>query len=203
MANYTTIYPVPWLPSDWLEKAHQLVKDHGIKVQTKGRGPGSLEPDETAGLDYRVVTGTAIRDNATWLWGWYTSEDMCDLVSAVVGESVMQSLHSESAININFLEGQSARYELHTDGQPYSAVLMCHECDDRTGGRLMLQGEDGHVERVETKPGMLVIFDGSVVPHAVEPLKTLPSRMSMPLVYTPVGAAERPAELDGYIYAKT
>lgn len=204
MPEYETVYPVMWLPDDWLVRSKELVETHATKVRTKGRGPGSLEPDDTAGLDYRVVTGSAIRDHAPWLWEWYTSDKMVGLVSALVGEKVEPSGNVESAININYLEGNAARYELHTDGQPYSAVLMCSQCDAESGGRLMLGGEGQTVEQVDTLPGLLVVFDGSTIPHAVEPIKAgrIESRMSMPMVYLPLGIGERPEGLDDYLYAE-
>lgn len=200
MDEYTTIYPAPRLPDGWLPHVMTCVRELGKDVVSKGRGPGSLEPEETAGLDYRVVDGEALRHS--WLWDWYSSDLMVDLVSAVVGERVRVSESVASAVNINHLRGSRGRYETHVDGQPYSAVLMCDTCDSRTGGRLILGLDDGRRnEYIDTYQGLLVVFDGSVIPHAVEPLTgVLPSRTSIPMVYVPEHASERPAGLDGYLY---
>jgi hypothetical protein len=197
-AKFTLLYPA--LPPDWLDRIDDLVEDHGIDVKTKGRGPGSLEDSSTAGLDYRVVNGEAIELHAEWLWEIYTSESMLGDISAAVGEPVKVSPHTASAINVNHLAGRGGRYELHVDGQPYSAVLMCDTCTEETGGRLLLGHE---AQPIETSPGMLVVFDGSVIPHAVEPLKHgLATRTSLPMVYVPERAVERPEGLDGYLYGQ-
>lgn len=205
MPDYVTVHPLPagWLPDDWIRDVETLAAERGTQVKTQGRGPGSLESDETAGLDYRVVTGSTIHEHAPWLWNWYTGEPMVNLMTALVGEEVAAASWAvESAININHLSGADARYELHVDGQPYSAVMMLTECDSVSGGRLLL-GSDADLVKVDTKPGMLVVFDGSVIPHAVEPMRrpTPPVRISIPMVYTPVRLANaRPKGLDSYLY---
>lgn len=198
--DYVTVHPCPGLPKNWVESVRALAANLGVDVSVKGRGPGSLEPEETAGLDYRVVNGIALRDS--WVWDWYQSDTMVALVSAVVGESLKPSNDVSSAINVNYLRGQAARYETHVDAQPYSAVLMANFCDAITGGRLILGLDDGRrTEMVTTRPGMLVVFDGSKIAHAVEPLTRPGSwRISLPLVYVPVEAQERPDALNSYLY---
>lgn len=190
------------LPDDFLTRIADAVVMHGQDVQVKGRGPGSLESEETAGLDYRVVDGETIRDNLPWLWELYTSEEWVDIVSAAVGEQVKPSANVKSAININHLRGGGGRYELHVDGQPYSAVLQCNWADSATGGRLVMEAPNGSKYHIGFKPGQCVIFDGSKVPHAVEPLTaSAPDRTSLPMVYVPVSVDERPEGLDDYLYS--
>lgn len=187
------------LPHDWQTQVAAAGLLHGRDVVKKGRGPGSLEDETTAGLDYRVVTGDEIQRNLPWLWGLYRSRDLVLLVREVVGEPVLPSSFVESAITINYLAGRR-RYEWHLDAQPYVAILFATTHPRSEGGALLLGDRDKPIA-IPPIAGDLVIFDGSAVPHAVEPLAKDGVRISIPMVYVPERLAEsRPPGLDRYLF---
>lgn len=196
----------------WADEIARVARTHGRRVVSKGRGPGSLEPEETAGLDYVVLDGPGIYDHLPRLWWLYS--DLEGEVSRIVGEPVMAGVHRPSCINVNYLSGQGARYELHTDAQPYTLLLFVTSHEDQAdnasrdyglepeGGRLLLQRPDRTVTPILPRIGRGIIFDGAAIPHAVEPLATPGIRISVPMVYVPERIGARPAGLDAHLYGR-
>jgi hypothetical protein len=184
----------------WALQVAVAAAAHGTRVVKQGRGPGSLEAEETAGLDYRVLVTDQVRARLPWLWAIYTDPAVVNLVTVCVGEPV-RTLDDESAINVNLLDGQGARYELHTDTLPYTLLLFVTTHARGTGGLLTLQVGPDEVEYHRPIAGHAVIFDGQAVPHTVTPLRTAGVRVSVPMVYLPtrLGGAER-AAVNSYLY---
>lgn len=227
-------------PAAWAGELAAAAALRGRKVEKKGRGPGSLEGDETAGLDYRVLTMSGIKDACPWLYILYQSPLLRAVVAHEVGEPV-DIAQDEWALNVNLLLGGGGRYEWHVDGQPYTLLLYPETFSHEEGGALLLapginpdgttrQLADythryaqkkigGRAERIDHYPnwvqtvrpvaGRCVIFDGSRIPHAVEPVFVERSRVSVPMVYLPAtaaaaaaAAAGRDDTLSGYLYAE-
>ena len=185
-----------WLPPDYAERVRRVAVLYGRRVKTSGRGPGSLEPDETAGLDYIVVPGDVIRDQARWLWNIYHDPGLAHAVGEALGARVEPSPDASSCININYLAGAGGRYERHVDGQPYTLNLFVTEHDGRTGGLLDLDGT-----LIYPRPGFGIPFDGAAIPHAVTPLLG-GERLTIPMVFLAEDAAARPAGLSDYLYTE-
>lgn len=198
---YYAQFDVPELPIDAESLIRAAVKLNGTHIKKSGRGPGSLEDESTAGLDYTVLTGDKVQLHLPWLWNLYHSS-IKEYVELSLGFEVIPSPDIASSININCIEGSGGRYELHTDGLPYTAVLFITR--HREEGQLILQDSDESLTMFEPKPGRCIVFDGSVTPHAVLPLKHDSIRLTVPMVYHPADLdLSRPESLSDYLYSQT
>lgn len=197
VAEYRELHvELPYTP----EEIQAAIEGFGREVVKSGVGPGSLEGDDTAGLDYVVMTATAIREHLPKLWDAYTDTDRVSLVSALVGEAVTYK-ETDDGINLNYVR-VGKRYELHVDSEPYTALVFVTALEENDGGKLVV-----YRRRSDTLPaaaftpstGRAILFDGSITPHGVTPTQKL--RISMPLVYRPLrlGDEERQGT-DGYLY---
>lgn len=185
------------LQQDWPTLIVEAARTYGRKVVSKGRGPGSLEPEETAGLDYTVLDAAGVHDHLPWLWRLY--HDLVPDIWKLVREEVRASSHALSAINVNLLDGQGARYEAHVDAQPYTLLLFVTSHPWGSGGRLIL-GDDKDNIGIPPRSGHGIVFDGSTIPHRVEPLGEPGVRVTVPMVYLPARVEERPDGLDHHLY---
>lgn len=187
---------------DWAVRIEEAALTHGARVVKHGRGPGSLESEETAGLDYTVLDGAGVRDHLPWFWTLYHT--LVPEISGLLKTTVHVSEDILSSINVNVLQGAGARYEAHVDAQPYTLLLFVTTHLYGQGGRLLLGGEKTEVG-VPPRSGHGVLFDGATIPHRVEPLDPRAApllRVSVPMVYLPEGvsASDRPSELGGYLF---
>ena len=170
----------------------------GVKVVSKGKGVGSLEPEETAGLDYRVTSGGDIEKTAPHLWDLYNNPDLLALVSQLTGEECAVSRHVPSGTNINDVR-TGGRYEMHLDSSPY--VLLLFGSSHDKGGALQMKLNSGSWHSIQPHAGLGVLFDGSVTPHRVQ--TTPVRRLSVPMVFVPKGFDEinaREGGLDEHMY---
>lgn len=183
-----------YLPADWTDKLAALIPlaDH---IQRKGAGPGSLTDD---GLEYHVVDGRKLNEHAPWLMDFYWEAGL-KFARELLGVEVRCSDHLPSCVNLNVVKGRGGQYELHTDGEPYTALLFASTLDMDQGGALVLKDElvDHYLY---PHVGRFVIFDGSKVPHAVEQLHVDTTRLSIPLVYLHPDSKGRPEGLDDHLY---
>lgn len=173
---------------------------HGRHIIKQGRGIGSLEGDETAGLDYTVVTGDVIAARLEWLDNLYRCDEVIAVLSAACGTALRPSEDVPSSINLNLLHGHNKRYERHVDGVGYSAVLMISDLTYLDGGELKLSPDGGECMTFTPAFGKIVLFNAATVPHEVLPLKSTRRRVTVPMVYLPPDAADRPPGLDAYLY---
>jgi len=185
------------IQANWAKKISEAAAYHGTHVKTRGRGPGSLESEETAGLDYTVLDGAGVKEHLSWLWQFY--HDLTPDIWRLVKEPVRPSEHLPSCINVNLLNGMGARYEAHVDAQPYTLLLFVTSHPPGEGGRLWL-GDEKQEIGIPPRSGHGIVFDGSVIPHKVEPLRTPGMRISVPMVYLPERVETRPEGLDGHLY---
>ena len=190
---------IPIEPERWRD-------EYARHVQVKGRGPGSLEDDETAGLDYHVIDRDGVIDKLPLLYARYCQ--FAPKISEVLGFDVVASA-DDGAINVNIVQGSGGRYELHTDSQPWTLLLFAGGEFD--GGELVMQHPVCGELVIRPYLGMGVLFDGSVLPHMVRPLQRTtdqlhwvadPMRISIPMVFVDrvVGDRRDPAMSD-YLYS--
>jgi hypothetical protein len=181
---------------DWEGEIAYQTELHGVHVRKSGRGPGSLEPEETAGLDYTVLDGAGVREHLPWLYDLYVN--LTDEVGHLLRQPVRVSDNLATSINVNLLRGKGARYEAHLDSTPYTLLLFV--TSHPVGGGRLLMGADDRKIGIIPRAGQGIIFDGSAVPHTVEPLREDGIRITVPMVYLParIATAVNP-ELDQYL----
>lgn len=172
---------------------------HANHVLKRGRGPGSLEDEATAGLDYSVVTGNAIVQALPWFYSWYAAY-VFDLWQSIASEPVSLYPDQDVSMNINIVAGIGGRYELHTDTS-LSALLYLTSLQEEDGGKLELHLPDRTPITIRPQRGKLVLFDGTTVPHAVQPLRREVSRYSVPMAFVVPSLAARPSGLSAYLFS--
>lgn len=197
---YTQLSLSSW-PADWQRQLEDGLA-WGRRVETHGRGPGSLEDDATAGLDYVVLTGERIRQRLPWLYDWYVDPATAELMSQLAGERVVPSPDLVSGLNVNILRGPGGRYEWHTDSQPYTLVVFASSVPEAEGGQLLV-GDMVSPLVVPCQAGTAVLFDGEAVPHAVSALTTGRVRVSLPITFLPYGGYLRRAPgINDYLFSE-
>ena len=147
-------------------------------VVSKGRGPGSLEDEDTAGLDYNIATGDSM------------PQEVLDAVDKAV-EWISRRINNvrldddpRARVNVNTL-GVGQRYEKHLDGNPITLLVFLN--NDFKGGTLIADGV-----AYPAMPGHAVLFEGWCIPHEVTEV-TQGTRATMPINLYPVGW-----EVEGY-----
>jgi hypothetical protein len=184
------------LPHDWRESILRLAQEHGRHVLVRGRGPGSLEPEETAGLDYRVVSGEAIEGSGSWLNSFYV--DMIPLLRDRLDCWILPRVNVAGRINMNTLSGPGGRYEWHTDQNSHTVILFLDTLGDGDGGELAIRPEGGPEMLYRPVEGEIVAFAGGTIPHAVMPLRRRITRTTLLLSYTTDEHVDEPAS--AYLY---
>jgi hypothetical protein len=174
-------------PDNWTAMARHVV--------AHGRGPGSLEDESTAGLDYHVLDADAVQRNLPALWDAYLA--FTPKVSEILGREVVPST-GPMAVNVNIVQGVGGRYELHTDSQPFTLLLFATEL--HLGGELVVQHPTCGELRIVPKIGQAVLFDGSRLTNASAPYANL-RRISIPMVYVDAEVGDVvPEDLAGYLH---
>ena len=152
-------------------------------------------------LDYRVVTGDAIRSDARPIFSLYESAELLTWIRYVTGKGdVQRSPHLRSAVNINLLDTPGQEYRWHHDAVPFTAVLFLTTIPESAGGELLVRTISGRLLTIEPVAGQLVLMDGHRCAHAVTRLRAHAARISVPMVF-PAVHADRPPGLDDYLYA--
>jgi hypothetical protein len=152
-------------------------------------------------LDYRVVTGDVIKEEAASLYDLYESASLLEWIRRVAGtKDVGVSPHVRSAVNINVLDTAGQQYRWHTDAVPYTVLVFLTTLPASAGGELLVRTRDNDVMTVRPVAGQLVLMDGQQCAHAVAPLRENAVRITVPMVF-PAYRVERPPGLDDYLYA--
>ena len=152
-------------------------------------------------LDYRVVTGDAIRSDARPIFSLYESAELLTWIRRVTGKGeVQRSPHLRSAVNINLLDTPGQEYRWHYDAVPFTAVLFLTTIPASAGGELLVRTITGRLLRIAPTAGQLVLMDGHRCAHAVAPLRAHAERITVPMVF-PAVQVDRPPGLDDYLYA--
>jgi hypothetical protein len=175
-----------------IQEIMEFARAHATHIVAKGRLSGSLEPEETAGLDYHVVSGDVVREKLAWLWNRYSTEWM-DLVSNAVGVKCVPCSLDTISVNINALYGAGSRYEWHVDSDAYSGVLFLTDHNEEDGGEFVIE-VDGRRNIIHPRRGKLILFDGTICPHGVYPLKTNKHRVTVVMVFIDPNRAQLTGE---------
>ena len=146
------------------------------RVRKAGRGPGSLEPEETAGLNYRVSTGEQVAPKVV-----DAVRLAVDTLADIFGPLRLDD-DPKAAVNVNTLS-EGERYELHVDGNPITLLVFLN--DDFRGGELVTT-VDGVDVSIVPAAGWAVLLQGWCVPHRVTPV-TRGLRHTMPVNLYPDG----------------
>jgi hypothetical protein len=171
------------LPENWRNDVDGLLSEFGRDVQSTGRGPGSLEPEETAGLNYVVVSGVDA-SRLSWLKTLY--EGTAAAISEALGERIFCREDRHGCINLNRLR-PGGRYERHVDQNSHTVVIFADTFSPGDGGELLVEG----FAPVLPQTGLAVAFKGSLIPHEV--LTTSRERTTLVLSYCEDGYIDRPA----------
>jgi len=164
------------------------------RVKRSGRLPGSLEPEETAGVDYWVADGHLIRQHCPKLSDLYISRELKEHLRKLTGLELTMVPDMASCMNVNVLPA-GHRYEKHVDDWGITMVVPLTQCG---GGRLLFEGAP--VEHLDPVPGKGLIFNGTLYPHEVE-LVTSGVRLSLIFEFLVEGApVERSEGLSEALY---
>lgn len=202
----------PELPQSWTadysamleglgtERWADLVVDvaaAGEHVASKGAGPGSLESDDTAGLDYRVTISKVVEEELPWF---------TDAIDAIITTEcsrmalplLRRHRDERQGLNLNYhnvpVGDQAAitgnRYELHED--LVGCWVMVVFVTKQEGGELAVykDGHPGVQTPIRTYPG-LVAFMRRETPHEVLPIRS-GTRVSVPVTLVPAGDEHKP-----------
>jgi hypothetical protein len=171
---------------------------HGIHTYLDGRSSTSREPMDALPTRVTVVDGDAIVTTLPWLDSLYRNE-LARLASDFAGKSVSLAQDSQSAVNINSLEGQGARYERHVDSNPVTGILFATTLTSDEGGELVFESSPDELV-IRPEAGMFIVFDARDIVHYVMPLKKHIERLSIPMNFYLPDANQRPVDLDRYLY---
>jgi hypothetical protein len=152
-------------------------------------------------LDYRVVTGDVIREEAAAIYALYESAPLLEWIRQAAGtDAVALSPHLRSAVNINVLDAAGQQYRWHTDAVPYTALVFLTTLPPSAGGAFLVRTRRGELMTVPPVSGQLVLIDGRQCAHAVAPMREDVLRITVPMVF-PAYRNERPSGLDDYLYS--
>jgi len=188
-------------PADWRHQVMSLASRAAMTVHLTGNSPDCREDESGQEVVYSVVTGDVIAREISWLDEFYRSF-LARYVSSIAGRAVQPSASKRHGVNINVLNGTSGRYEWHVDPSPFAAVLFVTGHPKGDGGELALRS--GHtLLTVLPAAGLVVIFEGRRIEHAVLPLQKDAMRVSVPMLYYNDGEPQYfPRELDEYLYGR-
>jgi len=171
------------LPEDWREQVLAIAGSHSLFVHLDGKSPTSLEPADSEGSDYYVVSGDLVAMHLGWLYNLYCS-DLMEIVASVSGRAMCVSSDIQYGINVNILKGCGARYEWHIDSNPFTGILFVTSHIASEGGALVIRPwSHGEGLVIEPRAAEFVVFQAGSVPHSVAPLKEDVARISIPMSY--------------------
>ena len=154
-------------------------------------------------LDYRVVTGEVIKEEAASIHDIYESPGLLEWIRRITATpEVGRSPHVRSAVNINLLDTAEQQYRWHTDAVPFTILLFLTTLPTSAGGEFLIRTREDQVMTVPPLAGELVLMDGQQCAHAVAPLRENALRITVPMVF-PAYHVERPPDLDDYLYRES
>lgn len=125
-----------------------------------------------------TVAYSTLREKAPMLVGHYLSEDMCELVSRIVGMEVGPTpLHDESSCSVLFYEKPGDHINWHYDhnfyrGRHFTVLipLVNRGREDALSAARLLAKQRGREVEIATPPNRMIIFEGAKVRHKVTPI---------------------------------
>jgi hypothetical protein len=186
-------------PNDWAADVQFLGETSAAQVHLSGDSPDCREAHGTVGMTYRVVTGDTIAIALPWLMNFYRLT-LAGYISQLLPSPIVACASERYGVNINILQSKGDCYEWHVDPSPVAAVLFVTAHPPGCGGELALRiGDDER--HVHPEKGLIAIFEGRAVQHAVLPLREDTSRISIPMLYYHAGEPQYfPQDLDRYLY---
>lgn len=188
-------------------------RDVARPVKVSGVSATGLEGPDTAGLDYRVLDGTAVKRELPGLHALSTDPELVGWLSDRSGaELVPRTSHATAGANINYVEGMGKRYEWHVDSVHWTLLVFVTTHGFEEGGALCMNDVANvrgkpvdyaymTATRIQPRAGYGLLFRGSATPHAVEPLKKDVLRVTIPIEFDEKGAPPPPVIEDpSYLY---
>lgn len=190
------------LPSNWQSQIDDVVERFGYETVLTGQGSTSREKRSNQYIKVVIVDGLIIRPFLPWLWSIYNGP-LLDFASSSFGRPLFPAEDEKSAVNINNLTGNGARYEWHVDSNPVTGLLFASTCPPEQGGGLVFRDIEGKRNAiVRPTAGVFICFDAREIPHRVAPLKGDISRTSIPMNYYETADSQaRPSDLEAQIYS--
>lgn len=189
------------IPQNWVEQIEKVVEEYSYYTHLDGKSSTSREPANSEGSDVFIVDGDIIKSKLKWLYDLYSNE-ILKFVNKSFKGNFKASSDSKSAININILKGENARYEWHVDSNPVTGLLFVTTHSPIEGGELVFRAKK---ESLIINPirGVFIAFDAREIPHSVLPLMSSKDRISIPMnFYFKDKKQARPSDLDEYLYKK-
>ncbi len=189
-----------WFTPERITQIMAVAAEQAKRVVVTGASTGGLEDAATAGLDYYVMDGTKIREHLPWLSELQESSEIRELIKTQTGRTVLPRDNPTHDTNINVVTGAGKRYEWHTDTYHWTLLVFITSHDEPTAGGALCMNtreavatqtlEQAYASSTKVAPeaGYGVLFNGSEIPHAVQPLKTNVVRITVPMAYMEVDA---------------
>ena len=168
------------MPTDWKHQIDRVVRSEAIETVLDGDSPTSSEEPGTR-IPVTVVEGRPIKEKLPWLSDLYANQFL-EFSEQCFGRELFKCNSDNDAININCIQGDTARYEWHVDTNPVTGILFLQTLDESHGGALVFRNK-GEVFRFYPKSGWFCCFSAQDVEHAVEPLVGQIERISIPMNY--------------------
>lgn len=185
------------VPPNVLHLIKEISDVAGTDIVKKGISVGSLEGEETAGLDYRVTTGRSIRPHRA-VWN-YITKDLMAIISRCLALELELDNNPNSCVTINHLF-PGKRYELHVDTNPLTALLFVNTLPPQAYGQFEAVYKDEHIF-FRSIAGRCLVFDGREIPHRVTTVAEGFERISMPISLHQMGTPyARDESLDGDLF---
>lgn len=176
------------LPKGWQAQLMVMSQASSDLILLDGKHPTSLDPKGEI-LPSFVVPGSIVKEQAFWLYHLYT-DFIRNLVSACYGMPCVPGNDIDTSLSLSSIRGEGARYELHVDSNPITALLFVSDLPNECGGQLALHFPEG-IEKIEARSGTLLIFRGGQIPHEVLPLNGNIIRVSVPMNFYPKGVEQK------------
>ena len=192
------------LPARWEDSVQDTVEEFGFGTVLTGDGSTSREKRSGQHIPVRVVDGSAIKHSLPWLWSLY-SGPLLEFSSRSFNRTLFPAIDIKSAVNINHISGEGARYEWHVDSNPVTGLLFASTCPPEQGGALVFRDvQNKRKSVVRPRSGLFICFDARQIPHRVAPVKGAFSRSSIPMNYYEDSTNQnRPPDLESQIYTPT
>jgi hypothetical protein len=192
------------LPIGWEQEVSETVQHSGFGTVLTGDGSTSREKRIGQHIPVRVVEGTSIKNELPWLWSLYTGP-LLEFSSTSFNRKLFPSIDVKSAVNINHIFGEGARYEWHVDSNPVTGLLFVSTCLPKEGGALVFRdAKNKRNSIVRAQSGVFICFDARQIAHRVAPLKGTFARTSIPMNYYESASDQmRPSDLEAQIYTAT
>ncbi len=186
-------------PHDWIGQVTSLASRAAKAVHLNGESADCREETTGTGMTYEVVTGEIIARHIPWLIDFYRVT-LAAFVKTVMSRPIVPSRSERNGLNINVVQGMGGRYEWHVDPSPVAAILFATAHDIGGGGELVLRAGD-EFTHIHPRPGLIAVFEGRKIEHAVLPLKANTVRISIPMLYYYENEKQHfPQKLDEYLY---